>query len=288
MKFWQFLRFTAAAELVELAQAIEQTPTHGVMLGDHFILPQKVESQYAYSKDGNLLWDAETPWPDPFTSIAAMAAATERLVFSTNIMVLPLRHPVEVARITATLAHLSRNRYALGAGVGWMAEEFRALGVDFATRGKRYDEMLDVLELLWTGKMVEYHGEHFEFPPSLLNPAPESKIPIYLGGGSEAAMRRAARRADGWITGNFTADTIAPILTKLRRQVEEAGRDPETFEIIAPCHADLDLYKRLEDAGVQNIVHLASRKKIGPRTSIQEKIDYINHFADTYISALNP
>jgi probable F420-dependent oxidoreductase len=284
MKFWQFLRFTAPGQLLELAQAIEQTTVHGVMLGDHLVFPETVTSEYAYSKDGRLLWDTETPWPDTFTSIAAMAAVTERLHFSTNIVVLPLRHPVEVARTTATLSHLSRGRYSLGAGVGWMEEEFRAMGVDFRSRGRRYDEMLDVMELLWSGEMVEYHGEHFDLPRSLLNPKPYSRIPIYLGGGSEAAMRRAARRADGWITGNFTAESIGAILTTFRRYVADAGRDPATFEIIASCHADADLHKRLADLGVQHVVDLASRNKIGPGTSVQEKIDYINRFADEYIS----
>jgi probable F420-dependent oxidoreductase len=288
MKFWQFLRFTAAGELIELAKAIERTPIYGIMLGDHVIFPEKIESQYAYSSDGTLLWDAETPWPDPFSSIAAMAAVTERIHFSTNVLILPLRHPVEVARTTATLSQLSRGRYALGTGVGWMEEEFQTLGINFSTRGKRYDEMIDVIELLWTGEMVEYHGEHFDFPRSTLNPRPYSRIPIYLAGGSNVAMRRAASRADGWITGNFTGESIGSILATLRRFVRDAGRDPDSFEVIASCHADVDLYKRLEDLGVQTIVDLPSRRRIGPRASVQEKVDYINYFADTYIAAMAP
>jgi probable F420-dependent oxidoreductase len=288
VKFWQFLRFTAPGEFLTLATEIEKTPVFGVMLGDHSIFPEKIESHYPYSPDGQLLWDAQTPWPDVYTSIAAMAAVTTRLHFSTDVVVLPLRHPVEVARTAATLSHLSRGRYSLGTGVGWMREEFDILGVDFTTRGSRYDEMFDVIDLLWSGEMVEYHGEHFELPRSTLSPQPYGKIPIYMAGGSTAAMRRAARRADGWITGNFTTESIGPTLARMRTYLEDAGRDASQFEIIASCHADIDLYRRLEDLGVTSIVDLASRSKIGPRASIEQKIDYVHYFADTFVTAMQP
>ena len=287
MKCWQFLRFTSARELVGLAQVVEGTASHGVMLGDHTLFPETIHSHYPYSKDGRVLWDADTEWPDVWTAIAAMATATTRIHFSTSVVVLPLRNPFELARTIATLSQLSSGRYALGAGVGWMEEEFQAVGVDFATRGQRYDEMLEVMKLLWTGEMVEYHGKHFDFPPSMLSPQPQGRVPIYLAGGSKAAMRRAARHADGWIAGNFTTDTAGAVFASMRQLLDDEGRGGSDFEIIASCPAKLDLYKQLRDLGVDAIVDLPSRSKVGPTTSFEQKADYVKWLAETVYEPMN-
>ena len=165
MKFWQAMHFTGAERLVALAQAIEaQTPFYGVQMGDHWFTPAKLDSPYPYPlEQSGTPWPLQTPWPDIGASFGAMAAATKRLHFSTTVLVLPLRNPFEIARTMATLAAISGNRVSLGAGSGWMTNEFSAAGVDFKTRGKRLDEMIDVLRLLWEGRMVEHHGRFLDF-----------------------------------------------------------------------------------------------------------------------------
>ena len=145
-----------------------------MLLSDHLFFPEKLRSRYPYSPDGKPGFDGETPFPEVWTSIAAMAAATTRLHFSTIIFVLPLRNPLEVAKTLGTLSLLSGGRVALGCGAGWIREEFDQLGVEFSTRGKRFDEMIDVMRALWRGGMVEHHGRFFDFDRLQMSPAPRA------------------------------------------------------------------------------------------------------------------
>lgn len=284
MRFWQFLRWIALEEMPALALKIEDSAFDGLVLGDHVVFPETIESHYPYSKDGRMLWDPDTPWPDVWVAIATMAAVTKRIHFSNNIFVLPMRHPVEMAKKLATLSVLTGNRVALGAGVGWLAEEYQAMGVDFKTRGKRYDEMIDIMRKLWTGDMVEHRGEIFNFPPLQMSPTPAGKVPIYLAGASAPAMRRAARVGDGWITGNFTRENITGMITNLREMLKDAGRENEPFEIIAPVGRDLDFIKMLRDLGVTSIIDLSSRRDLGVGKTLQEKADYFNRYSDEIIA----
>ena len=179
-----------------LARAAEEAGFHGVLLSDHLFFPEKLHSRYPYSPDGKPGFDGDTVFPEVWTSIAAMAAATTRLHFSTLVFVLPLRNPLEVAKTLGTLSLLSGGRVALGCGAGWIREEFEQLGVDFSTRGKRFDEMIAVMRALWRGGMVEHHGRFFDFGRIQMSPAPRAPVPIYVGGLSDAgaAPRRPARR----------------------------------------------------------------------------------------------
>jgi len=234
MKFWQALSFTEPEEFVPLARAAEAAGFHGVLLSDHLFFPGKLRSRYPYSPDGKPGFDGATPFAEVWTSIAAMASATTQLHFSTLVFVLPLRNPLEVAKTLGTLSRLSGGRVALGCGAGWIQEEFAQLGVDFATRGKRFDEMIDVLRALWRGGMVEHHGSRFDFDPLQMSPAPAAAIPIYIGGLSAPALRRAARLGDGWMgTGQDPAEVPA-LLRRLRALRAEAGRASEPFETVVP------------------------------------------------------
>ena len=142
MKFWQVVSFTEPEQLVEVARAAEEAGFHGVLLSDHLFFPGHLASRYPYAPDGKPGFDGSTPFPEPWATISAMAAVTSRLRFATMVYILPLRHPLEVAKSVGTAAVLSNGRVALGVGAGWIREEFDALGVDFATRGARLDEML--------------------------------------------------------------------------------------------------------------------------------------------------
>ena len=193
MKFWQSLSFTETDQLVALSKICEEVGFHGALVSDHVFFPEKIDSKYPYSEDGSPPFTAETEWPEPWAAIAAMSTATTRLRFCTAVYLAPLRHPLLVAKAVGTAALLSGGRVALGVGAGWIEEEFRQLGQDFRTRGRRLDEMIEVLKKVWAGGMVEHHGEFTDFDRLQMSPAPREPIPIYVGGASPGALRRAAR-----------------------------------------------------------------------------------------------
>jgi probable F420-dependent oxidoreductase len=210
---------------------------------------------------------------------------TRTLRFSTMVHILPLRNPIEVARATGTVAVLSRGRLVLGAGAGWIREEFDVLGVDFGRRGRRFDESIEVLRKLWTGDLVEHHGEQFDFPPIQMTPAPPEPVPIWVGGVSGPALRRAARLGDGWLGSGQTPEEVLAIAGRLAALREEAGRQSEPFEIVAPLVVppDPDTMKRLEDAGVSGTVSYPFLYALGPTSSLEAKRAYLEEFADNVI-----
>ena len=227
--------------------------------------------------------------PQPWVTIAVMAAATRKLRFSTLIYILPLRDPIEVAKATGSLAVLSGNRFALGAGAGWMHEEFDILGVDFKTRGKRFDEAIEVCRKLWSGEMLEHEGRFFRFPPLQMSPAPTKPVPIYIGGVSDLALRRAGRLGDGWLGSGQTPEDALTMLHKLRAHRKEAGRENEPFEAVVPLVTppDPDTFKRLEDAGATGTVSYPFTYTVGPTSTLDEKRAYLEGFANNVIVPLS-
>src|SRR5262249_55154831 len=207
---------------------------------------------------GGRFWTGETPFVDPFISIAAMAAVTERIRFLTNVIKLPIRDPLLVAKQLSSMAVLAKDRVGLGVGLSWMPEEFRYTHTDMKTRGKRADEMIDILRLVCGGggpQWVEYHGKYYDFDRLMISPAPELPVPISVGGLSEPGLRRAARLADGWISVQNTEAEITDAIEQLRRYRAEYGRADEPFEINALCTDvfDLDGFRRLADKGVTEL-----------------------------------
>ena len=285
MRFWQSLAFTEPEQLVALARIAEEVGFHGVMVSDHLFYPGKLGSRYPYSPDGTPGFTADTPWPEPWSAIAAMAAVTTRLCFTTAVYILPLRHPLEVAKATATAAVLSGNRVALGVGAGWMKEEFDALGVDFHARGQRTDEMIEVLHKLWSGGMVEHHGACFDFERLQLSPAPSAPLPIWIGGASEAALRRAAR-LDGWIGAGNTRADLQVILERLRVLRRAAGRAEQPFETVCALFEPIaaDDVAALEDAGVTSLVSYPLAFAIGPHSSLEQKRGALERYAEQLIT----
>ena len=157
------------------------------------------------------------------TAIAAMAAVTERLRFATSVYILPLRSPFQVAKTLATAAVLSGNRVVLGTGAGWMREEFDIMGVDFKTRGKRFDESIEVCRKLWKGGMVEHHGEFFDFPALQMAPAPTETVPVWIGGVSNVALRRAGTIGDGWLGSGQTPEEGVEMLSTIAEHRKAAA-----------------------------------------------------------------
>ena len=189
--------------------------------------------------------------------ISALAAVTTNLTFTTGVYIAPVRDLITVAKSVGTAAVLSHDRVRLGVGVGWCKEEYLQTGQDFHTRGKRLDDMIPALRALWQGGWVEYHGTHYDVPACQMNPAPARPIPILGGGESEPAIRRAATLCDGWInTGAVLPDEALTQVGRITDALKQAGRQDEPFAIYLAVKArpDVDLYKRLEDAGVTDLL----------------------------------
>ena len=228
---------------------------------------------------------ADAWYPDCWATIGALAAVTRRIRFSVGVYVLPLRNVFEVARATGTLAILSGGRFILGSGLGWMKEEFDIYGVEFRTRASRHDEMVDVLRKLWAGGMVEHHGRHFDFPPVQISPAPPAPVPVYTGGGTPAALKRAAQLADGWIGAGNAPDEVPGILAQLVQLRGEAGRADRPFETVVGLNTppDLDTFRRLEDAGMDTGVSYPFKYIVGERSTVDEKKRAMDRFAESIV-----
>ena len=285
MKFWQMVPWMETEQLVDVAKFAEEVGFDGVMNADHAVYPDVVNAKYPYSPDGKAMMSPEWPYPDAWVTIAAMATATTKLRLSTSVYVLPLRSPFEVAKATGTLAILSNNRFVLGAGIGWMKDEFDIYGVDFATRGKRMNETIEILRNLWAGGMVSYKGEIFDFPALQIAPAPERTVPIYLGGSTPPALRRTALMADGWIGNGNAPEDVPAILAELTRLRRDAGRDHLPFETVVGLTSapDLDTFKRLEERGMTSGVSYPFYFSLGLRSSLDDKKRVMEDFARKFI-----
>ena len=254
MEFYLPLAWTEPAHMLDLARAAEDAGFTGIAFSDHMIYPQQLESKYPYGNDGVPHWLPTTPFVDPWVAMGHIAAVTQRVRFVTNIFVLPSRDPFTVAKAVGTAAVLSNNRVSLGAGVGWMREEYEVQGQDFATRGARCEEMVEILRRLWTGEMVEYHGEHYDFPMLQMAPMPTEVPPIYMGGYAPTVLDRVARLADGWISTNADVDKLAADWRDLSARLESHGRSTEGFKYFAVCPSlDVGEYLRREEVGVTTI-----------------------------------
>ena len=240
MDFWIIAPWVAAEEMAELAAHAEELGFAGIMSADHIFVPRHMEPIYPYSADGKPPISGELYYPDSMITSAAMLMNTRRLQVSIAVYVLPLRNPIEVAKISGTLARISDNRFILGIGVGWMREEFAAMGVDFGSRGKRTDESIEVMRKLWQGGYVEHHGEFFDFPAAQLAPAPTQPVPIMVGGSSEPALRRAARSGDGWLGNGHSVDELTRLLTRLGQLRREYGRETLPFTAIGTPNEAVD------------------------------------------------
>jgi len=250
MKFWQSLAFVEMDQMVELAQFCEDLGFHGVSYGEHLVTTAEQVDEYLYKDSGNIFWNPDTHWPDPWVATAALAQATTRLHFLSTIYVLPLRDPLSAAKAVSTAAYLSGDRVTLGVGVGWQKAEFDMVGQDFNTRGKRCDEMLEILPRLVSGEMTEFHGEFYDIPPVKMSPGTKKPLPIMVGGYAPAAMRRACR-VDGWMATSHVEKDIYPLLETLRAVRAEQGCADRPFDIwTGVINPDEGTHERLAAAGV--------------------------------------
>ena len=247
-----------ADHLLPLAQAADEAGFDAITVPDGVFYPESISAPYPYSPDGTRFWPPDAPFVEPFVALSAMAAVTRRIALSTNVLKLPLRNPLLVAKQVSSLAVLSGNRLSLGVGLSWIPEEFAWTGTEMRTRGARADEAIEIIRAVCAGngpEWVEYHGRHYSFDRLMISPAPDRPVPIYVGGHSEPALRRAARLGDGWISVNTASDELARALVQLRRYRQEYGCGEQPFEVaVMPTDVvDLDGYRRLADLGVTEV-----------------------------------
>lgn len=286
MQPWQNLGFTAPNRLVDLAVAAEEAGMHGVSLPEHLVTPTTIVTPNPYVAGGGSGYAPDTAFIDPFVAFGALSAVTTTLRFLANVYVLPLRHLFVAAKSISSAAVMSNDRLLLGVGIGWLREEFEAAGMRFGDRGARTDEMLALLRDMLTGAPVAADTRHHRFREVRLAPVPAKPVPIFVGGISDAALRRAAR-ADGWIGVNFSEATLMPILQRLRSAREDAERGqaatldrPFAIVVSRPPDFDRALAGRYASAGVTAMVNRPTAFSVGADALRREHLDAMREFVD--------
>lgn len=288
MKFVVSGAFQPPQHLVPLAIAAEEAGFEAISFSDHAVYPEELDTPYPYTPDGQRRYDETTEFPDPWVVAGALASVTTKLRFTTNVFVLPMRNPFLAAKQIATAAALSQNRITLTIGVGWSKVEFDLVGQAFRRRGARADEMLDVMRKLWTGETVEHEGEFYRFERLRLTPPiPTARIPIWVGGISDPALRRAARN-DGWLSDLQTSAEIIECIEKVRSYRRELGRG-EDFDVMASASdaAEIGAYRRLGEAGVNHILTMPWAFYHGLTDDLEKKIDGIARFGEDVIAKMS-
>lgn len=259
LKFGVRIMGVPLRDLTAVAAAFEAGGFESIWVQEHLVFPADMPPTYPYSDDGQPPVTPETPVYDAWAVLAHLAATTSRIRLGTNVYILPLRHPLQTARTVVTVDRLSQGRVILGAGVGWLEEEFDYVGVPFRDRGRRADATIAVLRRLWSDDVVEVDNEHFSFGPVRFRPRPvrPAGIPIEVGGSAPAALRRAGRLGDGWIEiGCADLDEFRAKLAVVQAARREAGREAMPFEVTLQGRGgwSLDDYRRAAEAGATRVI----------------------------------
>jgi probable F420-dependent oxidoreductase len=273
-------------ELPALARKAEELGFEGVNLGEHLITFGEQYDNYDYSKNKLIRWYPHTHWPDPWVQIGALSQVTNRLKFLNTIYVLPMQDPFHAAKAIATAANLCDGRLILGAGVGWQAAEFELVGQDFHNRGRRADEMIDVMQRLWEGEIFSYEGEYYRFPDLQMSPRLFRPLPVYVGGQSPAAFARAARH-DGYVGGQLEIEDVPPLMDGLRQARSKQGKRMEDFEVIICLYENsAENFERCRELGVTQIYKDAFCDENGMASTmtLSEKLDDMERFAQAYMA----
>src|SRR6516162_723710 len=217
-----------------VASAADSSGFATLWAGEHIVMVDRSESRYPYADDGVIAVPAQADWLDPMIALGFAAAASSRIGIATGVLLLPEHNPVVVAKQAASLDRLTGGRLTLGVGVGWSREEFAALGVPFELRAARTAEYVAAMRTLWRDDVASFDGKFVGFDSIRVNPKPvrDRRIPIVVGGNSDAALRRVAAWGDGWYGLNL--DDVAEVrkrVTKLKQLCAESGRDPAELRL---------------------------------------------------------
>lgn len=242
------------------AQAAERAGFESLWTVEHVVVPVGYQSAYPYDPSGRMPGGEDAPIPDPLIWLTWVAAATTTLRLGTGVLILPQRNPLVLAKEAATLDRLSGGRLLLGIGIGWLAEEFAALGVPFARRGARADEYIAALRALWGEEAASFAGEFVRFERCLSRPRPaQPAIPVHVGGHSDAAARRAGRLGDGFFPARGDHAELRRLFALARDTARAHGRDPDALELTSGGNGAigggaLDEVRALADLGVHRVI----------------------------------
>ncbi len=278
MKFGVTLGALHPGRHVEATELADRLGFESVWMPEHLVFPVEM-TRSPYPGQDHPPVPPQTPVHDVFAYLSFLAGRTERIRLGSHVYNVGLRHPFVAARAVATLDLVSGGRAIFGVGASWLESEWQAVGLDFATRGPRVDECLEVCRRLWTEEVIEHRGRFFDFDPVMFEPKPVQRPgpPIIVGGVSRAALRRAARLGDGWIGMGDTEESVTAAVAELRRLREELGRADEPFEITcgAPITSEEDV-ERLAAIGVDRCL-------VAPWRRSREAIDGLHAFAGRYL-----
>jgi probable F420-dependent oxidoreductase len=278
VKYYISTGYLNTHEIVEIAKAADDLGFDGLGIPEHVVNLETLTTPYPYTRDGRRRWEPFTDWPDPWVLVGALAQCTRRLHFVTTVYVAALRDPYVAAKAIGTAALLSNGRVELGLGVGWCAEEFELLGARFDRRGKRTEEMIELMRALWSPGWTEFDGEFYQTPRLEMSPAAPA-IPVWVGGLSDVALRRAARY-DGWVGDLITTDRAISVAQTLRQHRAENGLPVEDFAVLAPvvdAYTPAD-YERAEQGGITHILTMPWMFYSGADATLAEKIDGLARF----------
>lgn len=284
MRFTYAEAMTDPSHYLPLARAAEAAGYASITVADSLIYPRTSDATYPYTTDGDREFLEDKSFIEPFVLIAAMGAVTSTIRFTPFVLKLPVRPPVLVAKQASSIAWMTGNRLALGVGLSPWPEDFAAMGVPWARRGRRMDEAIEVVRGLTGGGYFEYHGEFYDLAPVKMTPVPTAPIPILVGGHSDAALRRAARLGDGWMHGGGDAEELDALLTRLAA-LREPDR-PFEVHVISMDAYSVDGVKRLADKGVTDLIVGFRWPYIkGQDTEpLAKKIEHLERFAETVIA----
>ncbi len=288
MDFWLSYIDEDPRQAIEVAKIAEGLGFKGLALADHVAVPLRFDS--VHPSGDPTPFDHRSDFPDPLITAATLLAATSTLEVMTYVYVLPAREPFSVASQVASLDLLAPGRFRFGVGAGWLLEEIEVLGHPTRGRGRRMDEMLEIIRRLWSEDAVEFHGEFFDFPAVGVAPSPSSQVPIWVGGKSAAALDRAARH-DGWLGMNYDLPEVEALLDTLAEKRRVAGegtaRDPAggRFEVFVIPNAEPDeaLYADLSARGVTATMGMAWAYNDRSFASLEAKRRALAAFAERFI-----
>ncbi|MCP4468181.1 MAG: LLM class flavin-dependent oxidoreductase [Halieaceae bacterium] len=287
MKFTYHATMCAPDQYLPLALATEEAGFDGFTFPDSICYPQEGSDVYPYNDDGTREFLDGVPFLETFVAIPYLAARTEKLHYTTSVIKLAIRQPVVVAKQLSSLAVMLGDRFALGVGISPWPEDFEVCQIPWEKRGKRMDEMMEIISGLMSGEYFGYEGEIFNIPPLKLCPVPEHHIPLLVGGHAKPALRRAARLGDGWVSAGSSLDELQSMIGQIEEFRKEYQRDTGAFQYHAMTEAAYSA-QGLDDltrAGVTEVIIAFRNPYDGtPDTqSLEEKTGMINWYAENVI-----
>jgi probable F420-dependent oxidoreductase len=287
LRFYLSCGFQPPSETIEMAKLGEKLGFHGVSVGDHLFYAVHPSTPYPYTESGLPPFPLDTPWPDVWVLIGALGAITTTLHFRTNVYILSLRHPLIAAKAMGTAAVLAEGRVELGVGVGHLRDEFDALGVDFHARGRLTDESIVALRSLLRAGPVSHHGTFWDIDDIYLHPAPVQPVPVFIGGESKAALERAARLGDGYVSVPHTFEELELLMGELRRLRTALAPElpPLRFHVHCPELQTPDDFRRLADAGAE-AVNVAFWRQAREPFPWEERVQRMHEFSSSVIAKM--